>query len=128
LSQLSTKVQGPGDLGHARVGVIEGTSAEDYCRDNNISPVRIADLNQALQRVEEGQLDALVYDAGIMQYEIRNSFAGRILVLPYRMQSSAYGFVVPEESPLKEPMGQSMLRILAQPEWRELVEGYLGRE
>jgi polar amino acid transport system substrate-binding protein len=41
LSQLSTKVQGPGDLGHARVGVIEGTSAEDYCRDNNISPVRI---------------------------------------------------------------------------------------
>jgi polar amino acid transport system substrate-binding protein len=55
---------GSGDLGHARVGVIEGRLQKDYCRDNNISPVRIADLNQALQRVEEGQLDALVYDAG----------------------------------------------------------------
>lgn len=128
ISQLSGDVRGPEDLPDVRVGVIRGTTGAQWCAARGIAPEELSELPAALAALRAGRLDAVLYDAPLLQYAIQQRHAGRLGVLPHRLQPSAYAFVLPEGSPLEEPIDQSLLRVLAGAEWREVVERYLGKD
>lgn len=126
VGELEGKVHGPADLAGARVGTVSGSTSEEYLSARHIQGVRFQSVEDALGAAGRGELDAVVYDAPILQYAINTGFRGRVRVLPGTFETQFYGIALPEASPLAEPVNRALLAIVAGPEWQEIRARYLG--
>jgi polar amino acid transport system substrate-binding protein len=119
-------VRGPDDLRRLHVGVIEGTSSEDYLRRHQIDYIRIPP-KEMLEVLLTGRAQAVLGDAPTMRYVARSEpYAGRITVLPQTFQIEPYGIALRDGSPWRKPVDRALLHRLASPAWRDLVYRYLG--
>ena len=67
-----------------------------------------------------------MYDAPILQHLIKTRYEGTLRVLPGTFERQYYGFALPKDSPLREPVNRALLRHLEQPSWKERLYRYLG--
>jgi polar amino acid transport system substrate-binding protein len=119
-------VRGPDDLRRLHVGVIAGTSSEDYMRRHQIDYLRIPS-RELFESVLQGRVQAVLADAPTLRYVARSEpYAGKITVLPQTFQTEQYGIALRDGSPWRKPVDRALLHLLATPAWRELVYRYLG--
>ena len=80
--------------------------------------------------VAGGELEAMVYDAPILQYLANRELGGQVAVLPNVFERLDYGFALPDSSPYREEIeiNRALLRALASDQWHELLERYLGKD
>jgi polar amino acid transport system substrate-binding protein len=78
--------------------------------------------------VASPQMDAVVYDAPILQYLTKENHPGAITVLPRRFVDQDYAIAVPQGSPLREQFDRVLESEIRSPRWKELVYRYLGEE
>ncbi|GGD48554.1 substrate-binding periplasmic protein [Lacimicrobium alkaliphilum] len=126
VSQLETKITGADDLPEASVVSVASSASADYLQRNGIGFVQRASLAGALEEVAKGQTDALVYDKPIMQYLARQTYPGKLAILPEILERQDYAIAVAEGSGLREPMNQALLEVIASDEWQQRLDFYLG--
>lgn len=68
----------------------------------------------------------MVYDAPLIRYFAQTEFPEKVEVLPVTFERQDYGFALPENSELREPINRELLRIVRSSEWSETIERYLG--
>jgi ABC-type amino acid transport substrate-binding protein len=127
LEELQGPVQGPDDLESARVGTIASSTSSAYLTSHHIPFRAFATPLDALHALEHRQLDAVVYDAPILGYEITNHFHGMLHVLPTTFDQQYYGIALPAGSPLREPLNRALLARITAPAWQAVLARYLGR-
>ncbi|MFK7960657.1 MAG: transporter substrate-binding domain-containing protein [Phycisphaerales bacterium] len=81
VDRLRPQVEGPGDLPRAVVGTLDGSAAGALLRDRGIASIAFATTAEGLDALEDGQLDAFVNDAVVLQAEVAERPGGSILVL-----------------------------------------------
>lgn len=128
VTQLQSRIAGPNDLRRVRVATVEGSTAEAYLRRRRLSSRGVGDAREALELLRDGRVDAVVYDAPILRYEVLENFGGELFVLPGTFDEQDYAFALPEGSELRERLNQAVLRRVASPEWAESLRRYLGEE
>ncbi|NIQ97489.1 MAG: transporter substrate-binding domain-containing protein, partial [Desulfuromonadales bacterium] len=69
----------------------------------------VSDIEAALETLAAGRVDAVVYDAPILRYEIHNAYRGSLQVLPGSFDRQDYGIGLPSDSPLREPLNRLLL-------------------
>ncbi|TWT31202.1 Cyclic nucleotide-gated potassium channel [Posidoniimonas corsicana] len=126
VTQLKTGISGPGDLPSVRVATVEGSTAESYLRNRGIVPELFSGAADALGALRQERVAAVVYDEPILRYQINQADAPGLHVLPVTFEPQEYAFPIPDGSPLRERINQSLLRTTSQPGWREVLNGYLG--
>ncbi len=126
VGQLETRVGGPGDLPDVRVVTVAGSSSADYLRSRGIRFDDAPSVKDALDAVARGDADAVVYDAPILRYLSARNEGTRVLPGTFRRQD--YAIALPSGSLQRESVNQEILRIIASPEWQEVLSGYLGRD
>jgi len=126
VSQLGSHLAGPQDLAHVRVGTLQGTAAETLLGQRGISSHGFASMSSGLEALRDGQLGVFVYDEPILRYWVKTDFQGEVQVLPWVFDRQNYAMLLPEGSPLCEPINRTMLEILQKPEWQDLLRRYLG--
>ncbi len=126
VSQLETSIKGPRDLARVRVGTIEGSTSANFLDENRIDYREIESPLDGLEKIDDGELDAVVYDAPILRYLVNDRFKGRLRVLPGTFKRQDYGFALKEGSNLREPINRSMLTRIVQPSWEKTLEFYFG--
>jgi polar amino acid transport system substrate-binding protein len=105
--------------------VSASTSAEDLVWRQ--LPLAAYDTpDEALAALAAGQVDAVVYDAPILRYEVRQRYGSTLTVLPGVFERQYYGIALPTGSDLREPINQVLLRRIEMPEWQGLLQRYLG--
>lgn len=125
VSQLQLPIRGPEDLPGARVATVAGSTSDAYLRDNRI-PVRYADdLEQALDRVVQHEVDAVVYDAPLLRYLVTSRFVDQIEVLPRTFGRLDYCIALPSGSELREPINRVLLADSTQARLRDVLFRYL---
>jgi polar amino acid transport system substrate-binding protein len=127
VGQLEDAVRGPGDLVQVRVGTIRETTSEQYLQKQRINYQIYANPLLGLQALDAGQIDAFVYDAPILRYLASTEMKGKVKVLASTFERQDYAFALPEGTLLREPINQALLKIIAEPQWQELLYRYLGR-
>ncbi|MCA9299413.1 MAG: transporter substrate-binding domain-containing protein, partial [Phycisphaerales bacterium] len=125
-ASLQSKVRGPEDLDRARVGTLSSTATELALRDRGISPRGFQTVEDGLEALESGLLDAFVHDAPILTYAIGESHSGVIRVLDARFDLRPYAIVVPEGSPALEGLNRALLEVTESAEWRAQVLRWVG--
>jgi ABC-type amino acid transport substrate-binding protein len=122
----SLVVRGPDDLRRLHVGVIGGTSSEDYMRRRQIDFIRLAP-KELLPTLLSGRVQAVLGDAPFLRYGARgDAYVGKVTVLPQTLQVEPYGIALRENSPWRRAIDRAMLHRLADPAWRDLLYRYLG--
>jgi polar amino acid transport system substrate-binding protein len=109
-----------------RVATVPGSTSETYLTNNKITTRAYADVSEGLRGVAEGEVDAMVYDAPLIRYFAQTQFEDRVEVLPVTFERQDYGFALPEDSELREPINRVLLRIVRGEDWSETLERYLG--
>lgn len=128
VTQLQSPVQSLRDLYQARVVTVEGSIAADYLTTRGISHRTTANITEAIERLADGHIDAVVYDAPILRFLINRDYPSELVVLDMSFRRQDYGFGLPEGAPWREPVNRALLNVLETPTWREVMERYLGPE
>jgi ABC-type amino acid transport substrate-binding protein len=127
VGRLNGPVEGPEDLISARVGTATGSTSADYLTGRHVPFTAFDTPSAALGALQRGTLDAVVYDAPILRYEITTSFHGTLRVLADTFDQQYYGIALPARSPLREPMDRALLARITTPEWQSVLARYLGQ-
>lgn len=126
VTQLTSRIENPGDLSRVRVATVEDSTSDDYLRSRHIFSAKHPDVGSALKALQAGDVDAVVYDATILRYEAHQTFSDELFVLPVTFQRQEYAFALPSNSPYRERINQVLLRTIGSPEWEEVLSVYLG--
>ncbi|MFA8434969.1 MAG: transporter substrate-binding domain-containing protein [Marinifilaceae bacterium] len=126
VSQLEYAIDGPEDLRKHTVGTILYTTSEIYMQDNRIVYIPYDSVTDGLEALNTGTINALVYDAPLLQYFINRDYKGKIEVLPNTFLRQDYGIALPEGSEIREPINRILLRRIHQEEWQDLLYKHLG--
>jgi polar amino acid transport system substrate-binding protein len=126
VSQLETKITDADDLPNASVVSVGSSASAGYLQRNGIGFMQRASLAAAIEEVAKGKTDALVYDKPILQYMARQTYPGKLAILPDILERQDYAIAVAEQSPLRESINQELLRVIATESWQQRLEYYLG--
>ncbi|MFO0723607.1 MAG: transporter substrate-binding domain-containing protein [Myxococcota bacterium] len=128
LSQLSTTVSGPKDLPKVKVGSVKNSLGARYLDLRSIGFQEYDDAQAALNGLSKGEIDAVVYEAPILQYFVKKDHASKLVVLPGTFLNHGYGFGLRTGSDLRERLNMSLLRFTETDEFKALLSKYLGGE
>ena len=127
VNQLQTRIKGAADLPRVNVASVQNTSGAEWLAAQGIQYKPYDNLQQAMRALAMGEEDALVADAPVMRYMIRDRGDKNLLVLPNLVREESYAFAMANGSPLQEPINLAMLSILPTEQWRMILNRYLGR-
>ncbi|MFI4917621.1 MAG: transporter substrate-binding domain-containing protein [Phycisphaerales bacterium JB060] len=121
---LDGKVRGPQDLPGVRVAAPQGTTAVEYLNDAGVRPNEVASVEDALRLLANGDVDAVVHDAPVLQSLVQDRNDLTVLEATFAPQS--YGMALPEGSENREAINRAILAETSGEDWAELIERYLG--
>ena len=125
VGQLSARVSGPSDLPRVRVGTLADSTSQAYLRSRHIRHTRFPELADALSALDAGEVEAVVYDAPLLRFEVEHNHP-RLHVLPGTFERQDYAIAMPSNSPLREQVNRGILSVISKPSWDEKLAEYLG--
>lgn len=129
VNTLSQNIESIEDLANVEVGTVRGSNSEEYLTREGIFADLYDSTEEALQALQNEELNIVIYDKPILQYIVNHSEEYEDLeILPNRILPSNYGFAMPENSPLRNELNIVILRKLTSPEYRSIINRYIGRE
>jgi len=128
VDRLESAIKGPEDLVHVRVATVAGSTSATYLDRHNIKYRNVSSVLEGERLVAASDVDAMVYDAPILQYIAKHDLGGAVMVLPNVFDHQDYAFALPDGSALREQVNRVLLKELASDRWHDLVERYLGKD
>lgn len=126
VGQLDTGIKRTTDLHEVRVATVTDSTSADYLRQRRIFFRDYETPVDAIEALDSGKADAVVYDAALLKYLASDQFANRIDVLPVIFNVQEYAIALPQENELRKRLNEALLRFRESDAWDELVYRYLG--
>ena len=128
VNELDASVSGVDDLRLKRVLTLGGSTSDQFLTDEGIRHRTADTLTEALEQLAGGAADAVVHDAPILRYQVKEAFSHRLQVLPLILRRQDYGIALPHGSPAREPVNVALLDVIRSEEWFTILDQYLGAE
>ena len=128
LAKMEPLVSGPNDLAKARIATIKNSISDSYLKSRRLDSNYYESVDQGLAAISKNKIDAMVYDAPLLKYTIKQNFDGQLKVIDSLFEFQNYGIAFPENSPLREPVNRAMLKIIHSDDWNKIVKKYLGNK
>ena len=128
VAKMDYLISKPEDLARGKVASIKHSVSDTYLRDRRIYPEYFANVSEGLKAIKEGKVNAMVYDAPLLQYMIKEKYPKELMVTEALFESQNYGIAVQEGSPLRERINRVMLEIINSREWKKIQYKYLGEQ
>ncbi|WP_341303982.1 transporter substrate-binding domain-containing protein [Pseudomonas sp. TMP25] len=126
VGNLQGGIQGAEDLRRAHVASVENTSGALYLQSQRIRHSTYPSVMAAMQAVQQGEAEAVVYDLPIMQYRNGELNQGGLRILPGTFENQSYAFALASGSPYRERINLELLRAVGVDEWTKVQRLYLG--
>jgi len=126
LAKMKPLVSGPEDLAKARIASIKNSISDTYLKSRRLNADYVKTVYEGLTGIKNKSFDAMVYDAPLLKYTIKQDFEGQLSVINNLFEPQSYGIAFPEKSPLREDVNRVMLKIIHSDEWHKTLKKYLG--
>ena len=126
VGQLRSDVRTLRDLPGRRVGVVDGSGADEFLSGMRIEAARYPDVVAGVRDLVRGDLDAFVDEWPALRYLQRDGFAGQIAVVAQPLSRGYVGFALPLNSPRRRQIDVALLEVMDDPTWAKIVEADLG--
>ena len=126
VKQLSGEITGPQDLIGKRVATVSGSTAFAYLRQLGVEPRGFDNIAGAVGALGSSSVDAIVYDAPVLQYIAAHEGKGKVQVAGSVFRSEAYGILFRPDSPLRKPVNEALLKLRESGEYQAIRERWFG--
>ena len=117
------------DLNHIRVGCLAPPSrSARYLEKKGIAHETFDSVREALEALQQNRLDAVVYDYSTLRYIVKTYFHNDLKVLRDTFNAKFFGLVLPADSPLRRPLNEAILKVMAMPVWEKILVSYVGKD
>jgi len=125
LTELRGKVHGFNDLYSVRVGSISASEGFAFLAKKGVSVIPFENSQDGLAAVADKRIDAFVQDEKILQYLIKTEFPGRLQVVGGTFDEYFVSIALQQNSPLRKPINQALLKFMKTETWTELLNRYI---
>ncbi len=127
VGQMATSRISISDLRGKRVGMIDGTTAEEYVRSQPVRSAEFETFDDAIAALESGNVEAIVHDYPTLRYVAsRNPDTFELAGEPLTQED--YGVAFREGSDMAELISQEILLLKEQGYMRSLREKWFGSD
>lgn len=126
IDEIRSTVVDPSELPGVAVTTVEGTQAASWLEGEGIDYEPVADVEAAIQRIEDGKSDAFVFDSPVLKYQRSQRQGAGLEVGGELFDPVPYGIALQPGSPLREQINTSMLDMLTDGTYDRILETYGG--
>ena len=109
VQQLQGDIQGPDDLPRKRVATTTGSTSASFLRERKVRVTEFPQIEGAYEALRNRQVDAVVFDAPVLQYYAAHEGKGKVQVVGSIFREESYGIVFPASSPLRKRVNNALL-------------------
>ncbi len=128
VEKLGGGIVGPADLPGKRVGAPAGTTAAKFITRAGARVSSCENIEACYDMLREKRVDAIVFDAPVLQYHAATEGAGMLTTVGPLFQRESYGFALPSGSPLREQINNVLLDVREDGTYQELSRKWFGTE
>ena len=127
VNELRGEISGPGDLPGHRVATVSGSAGDAYLVAVGVGPVLVDDIDEAYRLLAEGDVEAIVFDAPVLQFHASHEGAGAITTVGPLFERVQYGLMLSEADPeLRERVDLALLEMIESGLYRQVHERWFG--
>jgi polar amino acid transport system substrate-binding protein len=125
VSELQNDITDIQELRKVKVGTINGTTSANFLKENDVKYISFDNIEEALDAMNNSELNAFVYDSPILKYYSSKSKYKDIKVMEQPNTKEMYGFATSlENSNLTNKLNPSILNTISSPEWDDILAKY----
>ncbi|MGE5220440.1 MAG: transporter substrate-binding domain-containing protein [Chloroflexota bacterium] len=126
VQQLRGEINGPEDLPGKRVASVQGSTSAEYLRQHNINFIDFAKIEAAFDALQQGRVDAVVYDAPVLLYYASHAGKGKMQTAGTIFRKESYGILFPSDSPYRKRVNEALLKIKENGTYDQLYNKWFG--
>ena len=127
VTELRSEISGPSDLTGRRVATVTNSAGERYLPSIGVGPVLVDDVEDAYPLLEQGDVDAVVFDAPVLQFHAAREGAGEVATTGADFQRVQYGLMLSEDdAELQERIDLALLDLMESGVYGRLHDAWFG--
>lgn len=127
VQQLQGGIQGPEDLPGKNIGTTAGSTSAAWLKEHGAKVTEFQKIDQAYGALEQGSLDAVVFDAPVLLYYAANSGRGKVRVVGPIFKKENYGILFPRGSELRKTVNSALLKMREDGTYDRLYNTWFGQ-
>jgi ABC-type proline/glycine betaine transport system substrate-binding protein/ABC-type amino acid transport substrate-binding protein len=127
VKELHGTIDGPQDLFGKQVASVAKSTADDYLAEQGIPAVLVEEVDQAYPLLESGKVDAIVYDAPVLQHYASKKGKGKVKVVGLLFEEQNYGIAIQIQSPYREEINIALLKLIENGQYEQLRQKWFGK-
>lgn len=123
-NKFKTDIRGINDLHNVKVGTVKNSSTAGYLFESRIRHQGFETLSEAIQALEKGRLDAVVYDEPLLRYRVfADGLNSEVELIPSGANSVYFGYASKDLEFLQQ-INPHLIEAIEGKDWRRLLESY----
>lgn len=122
----STTVSTIEQLSGRKAATISGSSSEEFLK--KIKVVGVDNLEEAIAKLENKEVDAVVFDRPQLLYFLKNHEKDNLYISKAEYYKQGYGFAFPANSPLILDVNRALLELAENQEIEEIIHNYIQKD
>lgn len=128
IQRLEQRILVLNDLSGRRIATVSDSSADAYLQERRINARRLDSIDEAFAMLVDDQIDAIVYDAPVLNYYAANQGQGIVQVIGPLLEAEMYAIALPSDSPLREPINKALLAVMEGGQYNQVRQTWFGSE
>jgi polar amino acid transport system substrate-binding protein len=128
VAQFKSEISGPEDLPGKKVGTVQASTSAAYLETTGAKVAAYPTIKAAYDALVEKKVDAVVYDAPVLQYMATREGAGEVRTIGPIFHTEDYGLVFHDGSPLRKKVDGTLLLLREDGTYDRLNEMYFGKK
>jgi len=126
VQQLQRSITSVDDLPGKQVATVQGSTADQFLSARGLSHTTVQRIEDAYPLLESGHVQAILYDAPVLQHYASTDGAGRVQVVGKIIQPEQYAIALPLDSPYRRAINQTLLQLMADGTYAMLYQRWFG--
>lgn len=124
----SSTIKNAEELSNKKVATISGSPAVDFLKEHKARVVQSNDLNEAMDKLENKVVDAVVYDQPQLLYFMKEHNDEDLYLAKAEYYKQGYGFAFQQRSPLVYEVNRILLELAEAHVVEEIINDHLGKQ
>jgi len=126
VQELHGNINGPEDLFGKKVATVAKSTAAAYLAGQGMSAELLENVDKAYRLLETGKVDAVVYDAPVLQHYAAKEGKGKVRVVGLMFQEKNYGMALRVHSPYRDKINVALLKLMEEGVYQQIKEKWFG--
>ncbi len=115
-------------LSGRKVATISGSTSEDFLNKSKARTVGTNNLNEAIERLENKEVEAVVFDRPQLLYYLKNNNNEKFYISKAEYYKQGYGFAFPIDSELIFSANRALLHLAENQQLERIINYYIKKD